>query len=161
MVSIAKNQSDSYPGEELRRVSELLGGRKVFPNSPSDALEVHEMLLQGLPLVALHHLIDNLMVIGKRTVLERAVGMSLRTFHRRMNAPSKPLNQEESGRTWKFAVILSQATAIFGSQAEAEHWMEHPATGLNQLRPIDLLATAVGAEIIKRCLERLEYGVYA
>ncbi|MBB4366824.1 putative toxin-antitoxin system antitoxin component (TIGR02293 family) [Bradyrhizobium sp. CIR18] len=52
--------------------------------------------------------------------LEKAFGMSLRTFQRRKGAPDKPLSQEQSGRTWKFAEILAKATDVFGSQEEAE-----------------------------------------
>ena len=145
---------------ELHRATELLGGKKVFQHSLDDALDVHEMLLQGLPLAALTHLIDNLSVIHKTAVLEKVVGMSLRTFQRHKDSASKPLNQAQSGRVWKFAMILAKATAIFGSQADAENWMEQPASGLNQRRPIDLLATVVGVEIVEEFLDRLEYGVH-
>src|SRR5260370_9472837 len=72
----------------------------------------------------------------------------------------KGLNQEQSGRTGKFAEILAKATTIFGSQERAEQWLEKPATGLNQRRPIDLLSTPAGVELVEDFLERLEYGVY-
>ncbi len=91
---------------------------------------------------------------------EKAIGMSLRTFQRRKDSPKKPLNQDQSGRTWKFAEILTKATTIFGSQDEAEQWLESPAMGLDQRRPIDLLATPAGVEIVEDLLVRLEYGVY-
>ena len=67
--------------------------------------------------------------------------MSLRTLQRHRAASEKPLNPEQSGRTWKFAEILAKATAVLGSQEEAEQWLERPAIGLDQRRPIDLLAT--------------------
>ncbi len=161
MAASARNQPYSNPAVELHRATELLGGKKVFQHPLDDALDVHEMLLQGLPLAALTHLIDNLSVIHKTVLLEKVVGMSLRTFQRRKDSLSKPLNQAQSGRAWKFAMILAEATAIFGSQAEAENWMEQPAIALNQRRPIDLLATAVGVGIVEEFLERLDYGVYA
>lgn len=87
--------------------------------------------------------------------------MSLRTFQRRKDAPDKPLSQEQSGRTWKFAEILAKATEVFGSQEEAEQWLERPAIGLDQRRPIDLLATPAGVELVEQYLTRLAYGVYA
>lgn len=87
--------------------------------------------------------------------------MSLRTFQRRKDAPDKPLSQEQSGRTWKFAEILAKATDVFGSQEEAEQWLERPAIGLDQRRPIDLLATPAGVELVEQYLTRLAYGVYA
>ncbi|CDZ67170.1 Hypothetical protein NGAL_HAMBI2605_54490 [Neorhizobium galegae bv. orientalis] len=77
------------------------------------------------------------------------------------DAPSKPLSQEQSGRAWKFAEILSKATDVLGTQAEAEQWLERPAIGLDQRRPIDLLGTPAGVELVEDYLERLEYGVYA
>jgi putative toxin-antitoxin system antitoxin component (TIGR02293 family) len=86
--------------------------------------------------------------------------MSLRTYQRHRDAPAKPLNKEQSGRTWKFAEILALATAVFGSQEEAEQWLERPATGLNQRRPIDLLETPAGVELVESFLRRIEYGVY-
>jgi putative toxin-antitoxin system antitoxin component (TIGR02293 family) len=38
---------------------------------------------------------------------------------------------------------------------------ERPAIGLDQRRPIDLLATPAGAKIVEDFLDRLEFGVYA
>ncbi|MGY4335017.1 putative toxin-antitoxin system antitoxin component (TIGR02293 family) [Bradyrhizobium sp. LB7.2] len=50
---------------------------------------------------------------------------------------------------------------MFGSQEEAEQWLERPDIGLDQRRPIDLLATPAGIELVKQYLTRLAYGVYA
>ena len=56
--------------------------------------------------------------------------------------------------------ILAIATEVLGSREAARRWLEEPAIGLNQRRPLDLLFTAVGAEIVKTFLERLQHGVY-
>ena len=151
---------DAADTTELQRVAALLGGSRVLHSSPSSPIEAHEMLLRGLPSAALHHLVDALLVLRKPASLEKALGVSLRTFQRRKDAPTKPLSQEQSGRAWKFAEILAKATELLGSQAEAEHWLESPAIGLDQRRPIDLLGTPAGVEIVEAFLERLEYGVY-
>lgn len=45
--------------------------------------------------------------------------------------------------------------------SEAEQWLERPAIGLDQRRPIDLLGTPAGVELVEDYLERLEYGVCA
>ncbi|MGF7207790.1 putative toxin-antitoxin system antitoxin component (TIGR02293 family) [Skermanella aerolata] len=92
--------------------------------------------------------------------IERAIGMSLRTLLRRKAACKKPRNSEQSGRTCKFAETLAKAAAVLGSQEEAERWLERPAIGLDQRRPIDLLSTPAGVEMVENLLERLEYGVY-
>jgi putative toxin-antitoxin system antitoxin component (TIGR02293 family) len=60
----------------------------------------------------------------------------------------------------KFATILAKATEVFGSQEAAKRWLIEPAIGLDRKRPIDLLSTPTGAEMVEKFLGRLEYGVY-
>ncbi|WP_245257385.1 type II RES/Xre toxin-antitoxin system antitoxin [Methylocapsa acidiphila] len=160
MAELIEHETPTSEAVELQRVADLLGGSRILRRKLKNPLDAHEMLLQGLPGKALSHLIHNLVVLGRTGAFEKAVGMSLRTFQRRKDAPGKPLSQEQSGRTWKFAEILAKATAVLGSQEEAEQWLERPAMGLNQRRPIDLLATPAGVEMVEDFLERLEYGVY-
>jgi putative toxin-antitoxin system antitoxin component (TIGR02293 family) len=145
---------------DVQRIESLFGGAKVFRRPLNTPLDVHNMLLDGLPTGALNHLVNNLEVLDRSASLEKAVGMSLRTYQRRRDAPAKPLSQEQSGRTWKLAELLARATALFGSQRAAEGWLEQPALGLNGHRPIDLLATPPGVELVEDLLTRLEYGVY-
>ena len=145
---------------ELQRVADLLGGARILRRSVASPLEAHELILQGLPGEALSHLVSSFTVIARTPSLEKAVGMSLRTFQRRRKALSKPLSQEQSGRTWKFAEILAKATRVFGTQAEAELWLERPAMGLDGRRPIDLMSTPAGSRLVESFLTQLEYGVY-
>ena len=159
MAVAAKAASATAVGGELQKIEALLGGSRTLARHLTHALDAHELLLHGLPASALDHLVGNLVVISKHDSLE-AVGMSLRTWQRRRDTP-KPLSQEQSGRAWKFAEILTKATDIFGSQAQAEQWLERPAVGLDQRRPIDLLTTPAGVELVEEHLGRLEYGVYA
>ena len=145
---------------EFHRVAALLGGERVLHHALDDALDAHEMLLQGLPGAALTHLVDGFLVLHRTASLEKAIGISLRTFQRHKDVPDRPLSVEQSGRTWKFAGILARATAVLGSQVEAEQWLERPAIGLDQRCPLDLLATPAGAQLVEDFLRRMEYGVY-
>ena len=56
--------------------------------------------------------------------------------------------------------ILARAADVFGSPEEAQQWLEQPALGLEQQRPIDLMQTPAGAKLVEDFLGRLEYGVY-
>jgi putative toxin-antitoxin system antitoxin component (TIGR02293 family) len=159
-MAVRTDQPAVTEATELQQVAALLGGARILRHKLTNPLDTHEMLLHGLPGSALRHLVDHLQVLRKTTSLEKAVGMSLRTFQRRKDAPKKPLSPDQSSRTWKFAEILAKATAAFGSQQEAEQWLERPAIGLDQRRPIDLLATQAGVEIVEDFLTRLKYGVY-
>jgi putative toxin-antitoxin system antitoxin component (TIGR02293 family) len=160
MTAAAEKPAPRGLGNDLQKVADLLGGPRILSRRITSTLDAHELLLDGLPGSALTHFVSHLLFIQTDS-LEKAFGMSLRTFQRRKDAPNKPLSQEQSGRTWKFAEILAKATDVFGSQEEAEQWLERPAIGLDQRRPIDLLATPAGIELVEQYLTRLAYGVYA
>jgi putative toxin-antitoxin system antitoxin component (TIGR02293 family) len=144
----------------LAAVASLLGAPSTLRKVPQSPLEAHEMLLNGLPSRALSHLVQNLVFLRWDDSFARAIGMSHRTYQRHATVSTKPLSPEQSGRTWKLAEILAKATSIFGSKEEAEQWLERPAIGLNQRKPIDLLATPAGVELVEDFLVRLEHGVY-
>ena len=156
MDAQTKAVADPNHEAELQRIVALLGGDRVLLHRLRTPLDAHEMLLIGLPGRALTHLIDSVAVLRNAASLEKAVGISLRTLQRRKDAPAKPLTQEQSGRTWKFAGILAKATAALGSQDEAERWLERPAIGLDQRRPLDLLATPAGMQLVEDFLQRLK-----
>lgn len=143
------------------KVAELLGGLAILRRDVEGPLDAHDLLQAGLPARALTHLVDHVQLLRSSDQFEKAVGMSQRTLQRRREELHRPLNTEQSGRTWKFAEVLAKATAAFGSQEEAEQWLQRPAMGLNQRRPLDLLSTAAGVEAVEEHLGRLEYGVYA
>ena len=146
----------------LSRTVELLGGQRTLHRAVRSRLEAHDLLQDGLPGHALKHLVDfvGILRMPYHGSMEKAVGISLRTYQRRKDALDKPLSPEQSGRTWKFAEILGRATELFGSQAEAEAWLERPEMALEQRKPIDLLSTPAGVGSVEDHLTRLEYGVY-
>jgi putative toxin-antitoxin system antitoxin component (TIGR02293 family) len=57
--------------------------------------------------------------------------------------------------------VTSQAIDVLGSQDAAEQWLCSPAMGLNGAKPIDLMQSAEGAEMVKILLTRMDCGVYA
>jgi putative toxin-antitoxin system antitoxin component (TIGR02293 family) len=140
---------------ELGKITQLLDLRPL-----DNLLEAHEAIRRGLPVHSVEHLIETLPALPIDQALEAALGMSARTLQRKRAAGTKSLNPEQSGRVWKFAEVLAKARDVFGSSEQAATWLSRPATGLNQQRPIDLLATLAGAELVQRFLGRLEYGVY-
>jgi putative toxin-antitoxin system antitoxin component (TIGR02293 family) len=147
---------------QISRTVELLGGPRTLHRAVRSRLEAHDLLQEGLPGHALKHLVNyvGILRVPHHGSLEKAVGISFRTYQRRQDALDKPLSPQQSGRTWKFAEILGRATELFGSQAEAEEWMERPAVALDQRKPIDLLSTPAGVESVEDHLTRLEYAVY-
>jgi putative toxin-antitoxin system antitoxin component (TIGR02293 family) len=146
--------------DHLRKVADLLGGSRTLAHAITSSLDVHFLLVRGLPGCALHQLIDGLRVIDKANLLEKAIGMSSRAFEESKDVPAELLSKQQSGRTWKFAEILTKAIDVYGTQRAAEQWLERKAVRLDSRRPVDLLTTPVGVQLVEQYLERVTYGVY-
>ncbi len=130
----------SGTGTEFDKLVDLFGGPNVVKHPVSSSIEAHDMILHGIPSQALEKLVHHLIFIDVTDAFEKAFGMSERTFQRYKSDHSRRLSAEQSSRTWNFARILTKATSVLGSQAEAEKWMMQPAMGLENRRPIELLA---------------------
>jgi putative toxin-antitoxin system antitoxin component (TIGR02293 family) len=147
---------------ETVHVAMLFGGEKGLEHDISTPIAIHELILTGIPGAAMERLVKQLPAISDDSdAFEKAFGMSERTYQRHKADRTKVLSPEQSSRTWNFARLLAKAAAVFGSQADAESWMLQPAFGLEGRRPIDLLATGAGSDLVREYLERLDYGVYA
>jgi putative toxin-antitoxin system antitoxin component (TIGR02293 family) len=153
---------NALEANDTARTYALLGGPAISKRTVQTSLDAHDMIIQGLPSAALFHLVDAVHALSSEDMLTKAIGISLRTLQRKKKTDPNQgrLSPEQSGRAWRFAEILAKATDVLGGQSAAEAWMLAPATGLDNRRPIDLLASVAGAEAVEHHLTRMEYGVY-
>jgi putative toxin-antitoxin system antitoxin component (TIGR02293 family) len=144
----------------VQLATELLGGRRVLHRHVATEEDAHELVLHGIPAEAMARLFAGVVSLSS-AVLLATIGVSQRSFARRKAAPKARLPVGESERLWRFAEVLAHATHVFGSQAEAERWLDRPAIGVDHRKPIDLLRTHPGTHLVTEYLTRIEHGVYA
>lgn len=137
----------------------FMGGRRVFKQWPQSRAEIHGALVQGLPCAVLVSLVDQLALLPADDVAA-ALGISSRTLRRLRDQPAKPMPADLASKTWQLAETLSQASVVFGDADAAQRWLAAPAMGLDGARPIDLLRTLQGSELVTEFLGRLAHGVY-
>lgn len=140
-----------------QRVAKILGVAKLFRGHRGSAVAVHEALHAGLPRRALLRAIPPGIPV---TTLLPVFGISVRTFMRLKSEPDKLLDSEQSGRVWQFAELFAKAEDVLGSQESAVDWMMSSAMALENRRPIELLTTPVGAQLVDDVIERMRHGVY-
>lgn len=144
----------------LDQVQRLFGGRQNLGRAVKSPLDAHKLLDKGLSTKALNHFVQKGVRRLPRESLLKAIGMSERTYQRYKGVSDDVIGSDQGARAWSFAEILAEATAVFGSQERAETWLDTPALGLDKQRPIDLVTTPVGADLVKDFIGRLKYGVY-
>ena len=160
---VAQEPAARWPASAPSAVSpgaiEVMGARRLFKQLPQSRAEIHGVLVKGLPYAVLLNLIDQLSALTIDDIAA-AVGLSTRTLRRQKEQPAKPMPPDLASKTWLLAETLSQAGTVFGSRDAAERWMARPAMGLDGARPIALMQTLQGAELVTEFLGRLEHGVY-
>lgn len=150
-----RNQNDL-----LSNVVRLLGGERILKHTIVTKLDAHSVISEGFPNDVLNSLIAKVPELKDPSFLRSALGVSARTTQRK-NSQGAVLTTEQSSKAWNFAEILTQAESVFGSQRDGMKWLNEPSFGLGGKRPIDLLSTSAGSEVVKDLLTKLEYGVYA
>lgn len=138
---------------------DLLGGTRLLKQRPATRAAVHAFIVGGMPWELLIHLTDSITAIPEDDVFN-VIAISPRTLRRQRDSPKKPMPADLASKTWLFAETLAKAAELFGGQQEAERWMSSPAMGLDGARPVELLRTLQGAQLVGEFLERLDYGVY-
>lgn len=147
--------------EHVYRLScTFLGGQRLFRHNVHSRSDVHAAMLKGIPYASVLFLVDSFTTLEESDIVN-VLGISARTLRRQKDEPKKAMPVNVASKAWMFAETLAKAADVFGSKEEAERWMSKPAAGLDGQRPIDLLQTLQGAEIVNDFLTRLEYGVYS
>ena len=123
-------------------------------------LKAHDLVTRGVPVDDALQVIDAFTVLGVDQ-LYGVLGINPRTMQRRAAGSSKTLDSNASDRALRLVSITDQAIEVFGSQEAAERWLSSPAMGLDQRKPIDLLQSSGGTDMVKTLLTRMDYGVYA
>lgn len=94
--------------DQLRRITDLLGGERMLRRPLESLVDAHALLLEGLPWGSVSHLIGNLEFLRGNESLARAIGMSARV--------SKPrherLSPAQSCRIWVLAEVLVPGITI-------------------------------------------------
>jgi putative toxin-antitoxin system antitoxin component (TIGR02293 family) len=154
------NESRQQPEQRVYELSlKYLGGKKFSRRLVSSRSDVHSAIVQGVPYASLLYMINEMTCVVEEDVA-KVLGVSTRTLRRQAETPEKQMPADLASKAWLFAETLAKATEIVGGKEAAEQWMTRPAVGLSGQRPIDLLQTVQGAELVNDFLTRLEYGVY-
>jgi len=140
-------ETGDVPQDKIARISDIT------------PLEAHDLVTRGLPM-ALALGMTRLYGIVEREALFKVLSLSEHALHYGKGR-EKLLDINSSDRLLRLAVITEQAFDVFGSQGAAEHWFVTPAIGLAWRRPIDLLQSSAGTELVKTALTRMDYCVFA
>ncbi len=136
------------------RISQVLYGKAKPTTYPIVSVGV---VRKGLPLGSIRHVSQSLKM--EEGELLPILGISPRTLQRRRQA-HKHLDLIESDRLYRLAKIQARAAEVFDDEDIAVDWLKAQNRALGD-RPINLLDTEAGTDMVERVLTRIEHGVYS
>lgn len=98
--------------------------------------------------------------IDRNYLAEEIFDISLKTLMR-YRKEGKTLKPREGEVALKMACILEKGIQIFGTMGAFKSWMEKPAFGLGGSKPLHLMNTVTGMDLVEDELLRIEYGALA
>ena len=82
-----------------------------------------------------------------------------RTLARRL-ALREPLSNDEADRAIRAGRVSLEADRVFGNPGKAHRWLRSANRTLNGQRPIDLLRSEAGTQIIFERLGQIDHGMF-
>ncbi|MCI2811079.1 antitoxin Xre/MbcA/ParS toxin-binding domain-containing protein [Eoetvoesiella caeni] len=136
------------------KCSELLGGVYVLGRVPS-MFEWIRLMREGLPFSCMDAFCDRLglslpQLIDEVGVSSVAIGASRQ---------SGKLTKEQSIRLLRMARVVEYGCEVFESVAATRDWLRAPNISLGDVPPMSLLDTEFGAELVRRAIRNIEYGL--
>lgn len=155
---VALSYGDISNLSSLELVTELLGGVKSIGKKINNILEFLSLTESGLPISVLKNLQGRMKFTNKD--MGRALEISESTLQRRLR-DGKKLDKRESENTIQLASLWARGLEVFEDENDFRTWLELKNTALGNLKPIELLHSAIGREEIKEVLNRIEWGIYS
>ncbi|WP_081951567.1 antitoxin Xre/MbcA/ParS toxin-binding domain-containing protein [Pseudomonas cremoricolorata] len=155
---ITSQSSKSIPVNEVQTPIGCLTKIPIGQLSPSDVVS---LVLCGFALHDALVMISLSNLYSRPQVSEKIVGATRRSIRRQLNKNHLVrLSAYQSAVAFQYAKILERASDVFGKQTTAEDWLSRPCRYLEGLTPIDLIDNAIGFQVVKDYLDRVEFGIY-
>ena len=141
----------------LLNVTELLGGKQFLGRELENKMDFFEVGNRGLTKESVMHLANYLDL--SQHEIAKLLSISIRTLQRYKT--EQYINSVTSEHVLKLAETITKGVDVFGSKEKFVNWLPHPNLALANKRPIYLLESQYGIDMVLDELIRIEYGVFS
>lgn len=139
-----------------QEIVSILGGQKLLGRRVKDAMDIDNLIREGLPYSAGEH-VRKLLNLTTHEFAE-ILDVGERTLAR-VRTSARRFNPVVSDRIYRMTRIFSIASKVLEDEEAARKWIHRPQVGLGGKAPVDLLHTEAGAREVEDLLWRIEYGI--
>jgi putative toxin-antitoxin system antitoxin component (TIGR02293 family) len=129
-----------------------------FTSKMGSDFDVIEIGREGITKASIDDLTTH-MGITRKTMAEDVLGMSVKTLERK--TPKEKLDKQTSSHAIEIAKVMQHAYDVFGDEEKVKRWMNKENRALNHLKPVMILGTLTGINMVNDILGRIQEGVYS
>lgn len=141
----------------MNSVVELLGGENIVNHSLNTSLDYIETSNRGIQKNALISIQKKINIPLPQ--MAKIVGTSQRTLSRIQD--DQLLTPLITENTLQFAQIIAKGMEVFEDELVLHEWLNDSNGAMDGLKPIDIMDTRYGTQLIMDILNRIEWGVYS
>ena len=138
-------------------VEEILGGERVLGRKIKSIDDLMELGSHGIRKNALRHLADNMSLTWRD--MAKLLPITERTLQR--YKAQKLMDQKVSEQVLQLAEVVAMGNEVFGDRVSFHSWLSMPSAALGDRKPIDLLGSRFGIELVIDELGRITHGIPA
>lgn len=123
-----------------------------------DKLLVTHAVKKGVPTELFHEIKSNSPFDDEQW--SNFLHVNIRTLQRYKGDKSHVFKPTQSERIFELAEVISAGYEVFDSSSDFNIWLNTPSPALSNEKPIDLLDTSYGKDLVLAELNRIEYGIF-
>lgn len=141
----------------INTIEDLLGGPDVLGQNINSQMDLFELTKKGLTKKALVNLAQymHLSLASMTTILS----ITERTLQRKKD--SDKLSSFISDQILQLAGVYTKGEEVFGTREKVSIWLTKPNKALGYKKPMELLSSSYGVQMVHDVLGRIEHGVYS
>lgn len=112
----------------------------------------------GIPKASIDELATHL-GISRKSMAEDILSVSVKTLERK--AKTAKMDKKSSSHALEIAKIMQHAYEVFEDEQKVKLWVNHSNKALDGKKPVQLLDTLTGLNMVNDILTRIEEGVYS
>jgi len=150
---------NNYYTTKLTAIRQILGGANVVPNSIQNEIDLVHLTRKGIHADAINS-VSSFLGMSKSEMSEKILHTKLRTIQRQAKKPVLDIYKSE--QTIEVASVIAKGLEFFrGDKQKLIRWLHLPILALGNKKPVELLDTTFGSQLVLRELERAQHGVYS
>jgi putative toxin-antitoxin system antitoxin component (TIGR02293 family) len=120
-------------------------------------LEYIKLSNTGISKASINTLADHIGV-SRKYISENIFDLSVKTIERKEDR--EKLNRKISSHALEIAKLVQHAYTVFRNEEKMKRWLNRENRALNNMKPVELLDTLSGLNLLDDVLGRIEEGVY-